>query len=175
MTRVLSRVPISDWVLRTAQAMGAAGAADKKAWRKHWADSYGALGGRTTSGSKGCPRSAAYAMWYLGWLKGCARPLLDWPADRIHERFGKNAAYAVIAARLLAGSRAQQHHSALWRRVQQEFRRETGQLPANSDQGAVKVALLLFLEGMLVVPCAAAGARDQKTPRPQGGPHGHDR
>jgi len=152
MTSTLFKVAISEWVFRTAHAMDAAHSADDAAWRKHWASSYWALGGRTTSGSKGCPRSAAYALWYLGWLKCSTRPLVDWPVDRVRERFGKNAAYAVIAARLLASGAVPHHHRSLWSRAQQAFRRETGQIPAKSDQGAVKVALMLFLDGMLVVP-----------------------
>ena len=152
MASTLYGIPISAWVLDTAQAMDAAHAPDEAAWRKHWADSYRALGGRTTSGSKGCPRSAAYALWYLGWLKGSTRPLLHWPVDRIQDRFGKNAAYAVIAARLLTRERFAGFHSALWQRVRQDFRRETRGSPAESDQGAVKLALGLFLEGTLLNP-----------------------
>jgi hypothetical protein len=155
MTRLLFSVPISRWVLATAQAMDAAHATDGATWRKHWADRYAALGGHTTSGTKGCPRSAAYALWYLGWLQGGMRPFQDWPPANIRSRFGKNAAYAVIAARLLTHGAVAPRHSTLWPRVRGEFRRQTGQAPANSDQGAAKVALLLFLDGMLVGPLGA--------------------
>jgi len=156
MTRLLFRVPISRWVLATAQAMDAAHTTDAAAWRAHWAESYTALGGHTTSGTKGCPRSAAYALWYLGWLKGAMRPHQDWPSARIHRRLGKNAAYAVIAARLLTRGTVAPFHSSLWPRVRDEFRRQTGESAANSDQGAAKVALLLFLDGSLVGPLTVA-------------------
>ena len=147
---VLYGLPVSEWVLRTALAMEATHATDTSTWAKHWANSYSALGGRSSSGSKGCPRSAAYALWYLGWLKGSTRPPLDWPIQRIAGDLGKNAAYAVIAARLLTGQGFAQPHSALWRRVRQEFRRETGHQAAHSEQGAAKVAVGLFMDGMIV-------------------------
>ena len=152
MASTLYWIPISTWVLDTAQAMDAARATDGAVWRKHWVDSYWALGGRSTSGSKGCPRSAAYALWYLGWLKGTARPLLDWPIRRIAGALGKNAAYAVIAAQILARQGFAGSRGALWQRVQREFRSEIGESPAESDQGAVKLTLGLFLDGILLNP-----------------------
>jgi len=157
MTRMLSRVPMSDWVLRTAQAMDDARGADDAAWRKHWADSYWALGGTSDSvAHKGCPRTAAYGLWYLEWLKGSSRPLLDWPVQRVRDGLGKNAAYAAIAARLLARAGVAQSHGTLWTRVRQQFQRDTGEKASNSDQGAVRLALLLFLRGMLAVPPVSA-------------------
>ena len=149
---VLYGLPVSDWALRTALGMEATHATDTSTWAKHWADSYWALGGRSSSGSKGCPRSAAYALWYLGWLKGSARPPLDWPIQRIAGHLGKNAAYAVIAAQALTRQGFAQSHSALWERVRSEFQRETGQTAAQSEQGAVKVAIRLFTDGVLVSP-----------------------
>lgn len=151
MTRVLSRIPVSEWVLRTAQAMVAAGAVDDDPWRKHWASTYFALGGTSSEvARKGCPRSAAYALWHLGWLRDSSRPLLDWPVEGIRQQLGKNAAYAVIAARALVCAGFAGSHSALWRLVQWQFATETGERPAQSDQGAVKLALGLFLDGTLI-------------------------
>lgn len=151
MTSRLSKVPVSAWVLSTAQAMDALHATDRSAWAKGWADSYWALGGRSVSvAKKGCPRSSAYALWYLGWLKHTERQYMDWTIRHIADRLGKNAAYAVIAARLLGCEQCATSHSALWQRVRQEFERETGARAAKSDQGAVKVALLLSLDRMLV-------------------------
>ena len=151
MTSTLSKVPISAWVLSTAEAMGALHATDRSAWAKCWADSYRALGGMSDSvAHKGCPRSAAHALWYLGWLKDSERQYMDWTIRHVADRLGKNAAYAVIAARLLRCEQCAASHSALWQRVRQEFERETGARAAKSDQGAVKVALLLSLDRMLV-------------------------
>ena len=153
MASTLYRIPISAWVLDTAQAMDAAHAPDEAAWRKDWADAYWALGGaRDSIARKPCPRSAAYGLWHLGWLKGSSRPVLDWPVERIRDQLSKNAAYAVIAALVLAREGFAGSHSALWQRVQREFQAETGESPAESDQGAVRVALSLFLDGTLVSP-----------------------
>lgn len=152
MRSMLYKVPISAWLSGAAHAMDTANATSKAAWRKHWADSYRALGGSSSCGNKGCPRSAAYALWYMGWFKGSTRPLLEWPVQRIRPRLGKNAAYAAIAARLLAREGFAGSHGALWRLVQQEFRCEIEESPAQSDQGAVKLALGLFLDGTLLSP-----------------------
>jgi hypothetical protein len=153
MVSMLYNVPLSSWVFRTALAMDADNTTSQASWRKHWADGYWALGGASNStANKGCAASAAYALWYLGWLKGTNRASLDWPVQRIRDRLGKNAAYAAIAARLLAQYGFTGSHTRLWRLVRQDFQIETGERPAESDQGAVKLALGLFLDGNLESP-----------------------
>ena len=151
MTEILYKIPVSAWVLGTAERMEVAGVEDRKTWSRYWVETYQALGGTSTStGTKGCPKCAAYALWYLGWLKGSKRPGLSWSVNQIRHNLGKNAAYATIAVRLIQQDAQPYPVGQLWKSVQREFERETGETAAHSEQGAVKLAVGLFLEGKLV-------------------------
>lgn len=150
MTATLYKIPVSAWVLGTAKKMEAAGVEDRESWSRYWVETYDALGGASSSGSKPCPRSAAYGIWYLGWLKGSRRPALSWSINEIGEKLGKNAAYAAIAFCLLRQGARPKPAGQLWESVQREFNRETGKTAANTEQGAVKLAIGLFLKGKLV-------------------------
>jgi len=151
MTATLYKVPVSAWVSGTAAKMEAAGMEDRKTWSRYWVEFYRALGGTSSStGTKGCPRCAAYALWYLGWLKGSKRPILSWSINEIRDKLGKNAAYAAIAFRLLRQGARPKPVDQLWKSVRREFNRETGETAASTEQGAVKLAMGLFFEGKLV-------------------------
>lgn len=150
MTEILNKIPVSAWVLSTAERMEAAAVEDRGSWSSFWVETYDALGGASSSGGKPCPKCAAYGLWYLGWLKGSKRPSLGWSVSEIREKLGKNAAYAAIVFRLLRQGARPQPVDQLWESVRREFKRETGETAANTEQGAVKLAMGLFLEGELV-------------------------
>jgi len=147
MTAILYKIPVGAWVSGTAERIEEAGVEDRKAWARYWVETYNALGGTTTSGNKPCPRCAAYAMWYLGWLKGSKRPALSWSVNEIKHELGKRAAYAAIAVRLLQQGAQPYPFGQLWESVRREFERETGETAADSEEGEVKLAIGLFFEG----------------------------
>jgi len=150
MTEVLYKIPVWAWVSRTAAKMEAAGVEDSKTWTRYWVETYQALGGTSTdSGTKECPKCAAYALWYLGWLKRGKRPALSWSVNEVRDKLGKNGAYSAIAVRLLEQGARPKPVGQLWECVRREFERETGETAANTDQGAVRLATGLFLEGRL--------------------------
>lgn len=152
MTAILNKIPVSAWVSGTAEKMEATGVEDRRAWSSYWVETYKALGGASSStATKGCPKCAAYALWYLGWLKGSKRPALSWSVNEIRHNLGKNAAYAAIAVRLLRQGAQPYPVDQLWKSVGHEFKRATDENAANSEQGAVKLAAGLFLERKLVV------------------------
>lgn len=151
MTAILYKISVWAWVSGTAEKMETAGVEDRKAWARYWGETYKALGGTSSStATKGCPRCAAYALWHLGWLKGSKRPALSWSVNEIRHNLGKNAAYATTAVHLLRQGAKLYPVGQLWKSVRREFKRATGENAANSEQGAVKLAVGLFLEGKLV-------------------------
>src|SRR5947199_5856859 len=93
----LNKVPASRWVRDTVARMERAGATDVHDWTRFWDQSYIALGGRSKSGAKGCPRTAAYALWSLGRLRYSTKNFLSLSIADIDSQIGKNAAYAIIA------------------------------------------------------------------------------
>ena len=153
MTAILNKIPVSAWVSGTAEKMEAAGVEDRRAWSSYWVETYKALGGTSLSTArKGCPKSAAYALCYLGWLKGSKRPGLSWSVNEVRDNLGKNAAYAALAFRLLRQGAQSDPVGQLWKSVQREFKRETGESAADTERGAVTLAIGLFLKGKLVEP-----------------------
>src|SRR5664280_1343983 len=102
MADVLFGMPIAQWIRGTAERMAATGNDDRPSWNRAWMEEYTKLGGHSaTCGEKGCPRAAAYALWYLGYVDSTNRPRLEWPIAKVHTELGKNATYAVIAFDLL--------------------------------------------------------------------------
>lgn len=150
MTEILYKIPVVAWVSGTAAQMEAAGVEDRKTWSRYWVEAYQDLGGTSTStGTKECPMCAAHGLWYLGLVKGSKRPPLTWSVNEVTNKLGKNAAYAVIALRLLRQDRRSRPLDQLWESVRQEFKRETGKTPATFKNGAVELTVGLFLEGKL--------------------------
>lgn len=153
MTTSRCSVPLPLWVSKTAAKMEASRVTDDASWSRYWVDTYFSLGGRSDStGRKCCPKKAAYALWYLGWLKASPRPSLNWPLGQIRDELGKKAAYAAIAVRLLSRGSAAKPRSELWQSVRREFQRETGESAAKSEQGAVTIAVGLLQHGNLRGP-----------------------
>jgi hypothetical protein len=148
---VLYYIPTARWVLGTVKRILRQGCDDREIWNQCWHDEYKALGGIAKSGTKPCPRGAAYGLWYVGRLRSGQRPLIQLTAKEIYrnKELGKNAAYAVIAASLLDTIR---FHSdtELWSAVQSEFKRHTGDDPAISNQGGVRLVFHLSCSQDLV-------------------------
>jgi hypothetical protein len=149
-SRVLNGIPVTPWVLGTVTKMRQAGATESADWNRFWVHTYRELGGRSAeSGKKGCPKSGAYALWFLGRLVHGGRAAKNWSVKQIDTQLGKNAAYAILAAEMLA---AGSDVSAMrrWPAVQDRYKRETGNSPAATEQGAVKVAVELFRDKALI-------------------------
>jgi len=146
----LNRIPLTSWVLGTVDRMNRAGATDRREWNHFWFETYKELGGHSgATGAKVCPRTAAYGLWFLGRLVRGGRPLQKWPVQRVDGELGKNAAYAVIAADLLV-SGTNQSPRELWLSVQAHYIQRTRRNPAATEQGGVKVAVILFCEQQIV-------------------------
>jgi hypothetical protein len=147
---LLNGIPVTPWVVGTVTRMRQAGATDSANWGRFWLQTYLELGGRSTeSGKKSCPKSGAYALWFLGRLIHGGRPPLNWSAKQIDTQLGKNAAYAILTAELLAGG-AEPSAERLWPRVQDRYKREANDRPAATEQGAVKIAVALFRAKALI-------------------------
>ena len=151
MPKVILRIPIGRWVQGTITRMRTAGANDVATWNRHWFLTYRDLGGKSEkSGSKGCPRSAAYGLWRLGRIAGGGQQFQNFSLDRVKRDFGKNAAYALLALGFLENGRNHNASETLWSEVKREYRLRFRDRPAKSEQGALKVTYSLFKEGHLV-------------------------
>jgi hypothetical protein len=150
MTGVLFKIPVTLWVTRTIEKMNKAGTIDIQSWSRFWLETYQELGGKSIdSGRKGCPLHAAYGLWRLGRIKGAGLPYQYDPIRFINQTYGKNAAYAVLALDLLEDGRAFRNIDDLWNQVKLLYRRTLNQDPANSQQGAITIALTLFEEDQI--------------------------
>ena len=150
---ILFKIPLVDWVRRTIKYMNTAGKEDSKNWSNYWLQAYEDLGGKSTSsGSKGCPKCAVYGLWRLGRISNSGRDFQNPKLKQINEEFGKNAVYAVLALDLLENMQREKEISKkdLWTKVRDRIEKELREKPAQSEQGAVKVALDLFEEKQIV-------------------------
>lgn len=148
---VLNKIPVTPWVCGTAEKMRKADTESVSNWNRYWLETYHELGGASgQSGSKGCPRAAAYGLWYLGRVQESGRAARRLTVHGVRRDFGKNAAYAVIAADLLEQG-ASPSAASLWPLVQARFSELTGEVPADSEQGEIKLVVALFCERQLVV------------------------
>jgi hypothetical protein len=128
--------------------MADAGKESPQDWGRFWLETYKGLGGlKENCGSKGCPRAAAYGLWRLGRIKGSGMPLKLWTVPKVNQDLGKNAAYAVIATELLSTN--DMSIVELWPLVKERYERDTGEIPAKSEQGEIKIVVALFREGAL--------------------------
>jgi hypothetical protein len=149
---VLNRIQVTPWVLGTAEKMQKAGTEAVRDWNRYWLETYRELGGRSDqSGSKGCPRAAAYALRFLGRLRGGGRALRSWAVPQVNRELGKNAAYVAIAAESLTQGDAPAA-DRLWPFVQARYEDETGQEAAVSEQGEIKLVVALFRDNQLIRP-----------------------
>ena len=151
MRTVLSKVPLVPWVRKTIEKMNAIGKDDSKTWSRFWLQVYSELGGTSeNSGLKGCSKSAAYALWRLGRIAGSKRLFENWTIEQVQEEFGKNAVYAILTLDLLETGWEPRDLKSLWAEVKRLYGEKLSQAPALSEQGAVKVATILFSEGQIV-------------------------
>jgi hypothetical protein len=151
MAGVLFGIPLTRWVRGTIEKMNGAGSRDVSNWSTCWLKTYRELGGKSQeSGSKGCPRHAAYGLWRLGRIKETTVPYQRMAINQINQEYGKNAAYAVLALDLLEKGKLADSKADLWRQVQDLYRIRVHEEPATSQQGAVTVALTLFEEKQIV-------------------------
>lgn len=147
---VLFRIPAVKWVHGVIHKMNQAGKQDVGSWEIFWLETYFELGGKSkSSGSKGCPAHGAYGLWQLGRVKGCNLPYQSTPLRIINQTYGKNAAYAAIALDILTETPLISDDD-LWWKVQENFYRQIHERPAESQQGAVTVARILFEEGEII-------------------------
>lgn len=137
------------WILVTARKMGPAKDQSGAAWSEAWFATYLEFGGKSAStGRKGCPRAAAYALWRLGRIRGSGIHSNPTDVVQVLRDFGRNGAYAVIAADLLV-EEGSSSSLELWPGVRRRFKLATGQEASGSDQGAAKMAISLFESGDL--------------------------
>jgi hypothetical protein len=99
------------------------------------------------------PRAAARGLWLLGRLREGERPFLGWNTAEVYHRLTKNAAYASITLDLLT-QEPSKSATELWPLVQAEFTRCTGEAPAGSEQGEVRLVVALFRGKHLVMHSA---------------------
>ncbi len=153
----LFKIPLVRWVRGTIKRMNAAGKDDFETWSYYWFKTYKDLGGQSdSSGSKECPKHAAYGLWYLGRISNSGKTFQNWALKRVNEELGKNTAYAVLALVLLENKRSEKgtegdwSKAELWAKVQELYQKKVGESPAQSEQGAVTIASGLFAEGQTV-------------------------
>jgi hypothetical protein len=151
MPGVLFSIPLTQWVRETIDKMNSSGKHDFYSWNDYWRKTYLQLGGKSIkSGSKECPKHAAFGLWRLGRIKNANVSFQKVPITNIHQEYGKNAVYAVLALNLLAAKPSRISKAGLWRQVQEKYRELVHEEPAISQQGAVTVAQTLFEEGQIV-------------------------
>lgn len=153
----LFRIPITPWVMQTIQKMNARGNQDIKYWSTYWYKSCTELGGKNkNSGSKECPKHAAFGLWRLGRIEGGGQALQESKLSEIDYRFGKNTTYAVLALEVLEiyadkmSGEGYWSKTKIWRTVKEMYKQRLPDVPAESEQGAVRIALALHRERKIV-------------------------
>ncbi len=142
-------IQVNDWVLKTAEKMKNANRQDSDSWNTFWEKTYFDLGGKNKfSARKGCPKKAAYTLWYLGRIKNTGRNKIDISINEVAEKISENGAYAVLGQELLENN-PNLNKVSLFEEIQKEFKKRTTENPAESDQGGPKLTWILFDEGLL--------------------------
>ncbi len=151
MNQLFYKIQLSNWVLGTIEKMNKADKLDFSTWSDYWYETYIELDGKSKeSGTKVCPQHAAFGLWRLGLIRGSKIPYQNKPLSMVNDEFGKNATYAVIAVDLLRKQNAPKGKANLWIRVQELYREFLHDEPANSEQGAITIAQILYKEGHIV-------------------------
>jgi hypothetical protein len=146
---VLNKIPVTTWVCGTADKMRERNTEAISDWNRFWIETYREPGGTSDeSGAKGCPKAAAYGLWYLGRVRHGKRPAQPLTGREVNRVLGKNAAYAVIAVELLRDG-ATRSPSSLWPLVQARYAELTHESPADSEQGEIRLVVALFCEQQL--------------------------
>lgn len=151
MSAVSYKIPLVPWVRRTIAKMNAIAKDDSKTWSRFWLQTYSELGGKKkNSGSKPCPKLAAYGLWRLGWIAESGKPFQDWAIEKIRREIGKNAVYALLTVDLLDRGWDARDINRLWCEAQTLYEQILAEPPSRNQQGAVKVASTLYVEGQIV-------------------------
>ena len=151
MQGVLFGIPLTRWIRGTIEKMNRFRKRDIQSWRDYWLETYRELGGQSDeSGSKSCPLHAAFGLWRLGRIKDANIHYQHKGIIFINQKYGKNAAYAVLALDLLENRQDARDNANFWIQVQDFYRRTIHEEPAKSQQGAVTVAVALFGDGQIV-------------------------
>lgn len=157
MSKLLFKIPLVHWIRSTIERMNTIGKDDFPTWSDFWFLTYKDLGGKSeSSGAKECPKHAAYGLWRLGRISNSGQSFQNWTLEKINQEYGKNTAYAILALDLIEKQRGKRDtkndwsESELWSNVQELYQQKLRILPAESSQGAVKIALFLFMEGRIV-------------------------
>lgn len=152
MVGVLNKIPVTQWIRGTIEKMNKAGKQDSQSWNDYWFETYKELGGQSEeSGTKGCPKHAAYGLWRLGRIKETNIPYHHQAINSINQEYGKNAVYAILALDLLEKYQDSGNKTNLWNQVREQYKKAFHEEPAISQQGAISVALALFEEGQIVM------------------------
>jgi hypothetical protein len=150
MTGQLAKVPVAHWIRGTIEKMNRSGVEDSSSWASRWIETYYELGGQSDeSGKKACPRAAGYGLWQLGRIRDGGKPWKDWSLTRIRQEFGKNATYAVLALQLLDNG-ANSRDPNIWDKVRSLYQQQLGEDAAQGEQGEIRLACILFDEGLIV-------------------------
>ena len=145
----LFHIQAKDWVVKTAEKMMGNNRQDKGSWNTFWEETYFELGGNKSSiACKGCPKNAAYTLWYLGRIKNTGRDRVDISVNEVTEKFSKNGAYAMLGQEIL-NNNPNLDKVSLFEEIQNEFKKQTTENPTESDQGGSTLTWILFNEGLL--------------------------
>jgi len=154
---VLFHIPLVRWVRRTIERVNDVGNDGFETWSKCWFETYKELDGqRAASGSKHCPQRAAHCLWLLGRISNSGKVFQHWTLERVLEDLGPNAVYSLWALDLLVRKRGEMNipdnwsTAEIWAEVRKLYPATLGKQPAVSEQGAVRVALALFIEDQIV-------------------------
>ena len=138
MLRNLYKINLKDWVLGTIKKVE--GGAD---WHSAWYETYRSLGGKSKdSGTKNCPMKGTEVLYRLGRIKGSGLPFRN-PELRDIWDYSKNGTYAILTLEYLK-EKPDILRSELWSKIQERIRCELCEEPAKKDQGALKVAFILW-------------------------------
>jgi hypothetical protein len=151
MPQVLFNIPLTRWVHGTIEKMINSGKSELQDWCDFWLETYFELGGKSyASGSKICPKYAAYGLWRLGRIEAANIPYKKKTINIINQEYGKNAAYAILAIGLLEEGLGDLNQINFWIQVRERYRSTMHEEPAGSEQGEVRVARILYEEGQII-------------------------
>ena len=140
MTSNFFKVNLLDWIDGTIQKVRAG-----KLWNDAWLSTYFEIGGVNHScGNKSCPKNASRILYQTGRLKNFGIKRKNYDLQEVWED-SKNGVYALIAIDVLFEN-GPMEHKQLMERVYGETRSKFNHAP-KSDQGAIKLALLLWRSG----------------------------
>ena len=145
----LYKIPAKDWVLKTTEKMKKNNKQDASSWNKYWEETYFELGGKNQyAACKGCPKKAAYTLWYLGRIKNSGRERINISIDEVRKNISKNGAYSILGQELLEKN-PNLSKALLFKEIQIEFKKRTNEMPAKSNAGAPTITWILFKESLL--------------------------